>query len=185
MRYGISSLTSAVMLLNGVHGMKSVGNKAKSVHEVFTIGYVVFKYFKNGKVFVFWDSPTDWERKRTRGSVNFYVLMFIFYLSPTRDSEIYARFTNSLANSIFFLFLLKKRSNGCVVRIFPLLLMLRAPFLRHFCHSLLCFFLLFAIQSIMWIPSHWFNYHIPLMCAMMMTTIVVLTIAPLSQLFYN
>lgn len=32
--------------LNRVHGMKSVENKAKSVREVFTIGYVVFKYFK-------------------------------------------------------------------------------------------------------------------------------------------
>lgn len=31
--------------LNRVHGMKSVENKAESVREVFTIGYVVFKYF--------------------------------------------------------------------------------------------------------------------------------------------
>lgn len=45
-------------MLKSVYGMKSVENKAKSVRQVFTIGYVVFKYFKNTTEFAFRDSQT-------------------------------------------------------------------------------------------------------------------------------
>lgn len=73
--------------------MKSVENKAESVRQVFTIGYVVFKYiFFSNTVFTFWDiHPAQYTRV---GGWRLWKL-FTFIFSPTTPSTYHIYYLNN------------------------------------------------------------------------------------------
>lgn len=139
-----------------LHGMKSVENKAESVRQVFTIGYVVFKYFFfNTTVFAFWDTHQQEqqqasERTNEWGSLeSFQCLLLSFPQRTPRDLLFEESVSVRDATAFFFihtlasyaiLFLGKKKRREAIkiavaiVRILmPLFSVSRAPFLRHFC----------------------------------------------------
>lgn len=73
--------------------MKSVENKAESVRQVFTIGYVVFKYiFFSNTVFTFWDiHPAQYTPV---GGWRLWKL-FTFIFSPTTPSTYHIYYLNN------------------------------------------------------------------------------------------